>query len=60
MSRLPVPPGLTCATCRQPFRRALARRTRAGWTHAAECVSPETLTEGRWVNRRGIQRWEAA
>jgi len=55
-----IPPGLTCATCHQPFRRALARRTREGWVHARDCVSAEVLTEGRWVCRRGVQVWEVA
>lgn len=54
------PPGLTCAACQQPFRRALARRTRNGFVHAADCVSPQILSEGRWINRGGVQVWEAA
>ncbi len=55
-----TPPGLTCAACRQPFRGQLVRRTRAGWVHAQECVSPRVLTDGRWVQRGLVQRWEAA
>lgn len=53
-------PGLTCATCHQPFRRALARRTACGFVHSIACVSPDVLTDGRWVNHGGVQRWEAA
>lgn len=56
-----VPPGLTCATCRNPFARALARRTDDGYVHSRDCVSPVDLAEkpGRWVNVRGISRWVA-
>lgn len=58
-----IPPGLTCAVCQQPFARALARRTPAGYQHAAPCPeveSPPALTDGQWVNRGGVRRWEAA
>lgn len=55
-----IPPGLTCAACRDPFARALARRTREGYVHATPCQAPAELTAGRWVNVRGISRWVAA
>lgn len=52
-----IPPGLTCAHCRHPFDRALARRTRDGWIHATACTSPSVLGAGQWVTVRGIARW---
>lgn len=54
-----VPPGLTCCECHQPFDRQLVRRTRRGWQHTVPCASPVVLTEGAWVNRGGVRRWEA-
>lgn len=57
-----VPPGLTCAACRHPFNRALARRTGAGYVHARDCVSPVDLAEtpGRWVRVGRVMRWVTA
>lgn len=54
-----IPPGLTCATCGDPFGGRLARRTRAGWVHARRCPkrSPAVLTGGRWVHTGGIARY---
>jgi hypothetical protein len=60
VSRLDLAPGLTCAACHKAFTRTLARRTRAGYIHAADCTSPTVLTEGRWVAHGGVSRWVAA
>jgi hypothetical protein len=55
-----IPPGLTCAHCLLSFDRALVRSTPAGYVHTTACDSPQVLTGGRWVNRGGVARWEAA
>ena len=60
MPRLPVPPGLCCAACRDPFAGALARRTPDGYVHARPCRSPEVLDRGHWITVRGVSRWVGA
>lgn len=54
-----IPPGLTCATCEDPFGGRLARRTRQGYVHAGRCpiYSPTELTAGRWVTIAGDARY---
>ena len=55
----PVPPGLTCAACGDPFAGEVVRRTPAGMVHAVSCGSPDVLDAGRWVLIRGVRRWIA-
>ena len=53
----PVPPGLTCAACGDPFAGEVVRRTPRGLIHPYTCASPDALSDGRWVMRSGIRRW---
>lgn len=54
-------PGLCCATCQQPFRGQVARRTNDGYVHTYRCASPEVLTDGAWVpTGRGTMVWQGA
>lgn len=54
-----IPPGLTCATCLEPFAGRLARRTRRGYVHSTRCpiYSPTELSGGRWVTVQGVARY---
>lgn len=53
-----IPPGLLCASCRLPFRGAVARRTYAGFVHATACASRTELVDGAWIQKRGVMVWQ--